>query len=551
MLTALLLLVVAGVVYLALERRFLKRQARLLSLLEATLESVGDGVLMVNRQGRMVEFNRRLVEMWRLPEEIVRSRDGFQALAWALEQVKHPQSILAHVKEISAVPASKTRDVIELKDGRIFNGASRPHAEGGAILGRVWSFRDITNERQLEESLRQAQRMEAIGRLSGGIAHDLNNLLMVVKGYSGLLAERLEPATALRKQAEEIGRATDRAAALTRELLSFSRRRPARPEWLDPNGMVRESEKLLSRLVGERIELTMKLDPTVGRICLDRGRLDQLLLNLAINARDAMPQGGRLTIETCHAGIEGRLSQTPRQVSPPGQARPEAGGQAMLVVSDTGVGMDAETQAHLFEPFYTTKKGRGTGLGLATVYAIVAEGKGQIFVESAPGRGTTFRVCFPQAGAPAEEAAAEGRPGEIRRAWRGSETVLVAESEEGVRRLVAEFLRARGYLVLEAAGGDEAVELGARYAGSIDLLLTNVTLAGIAGTELAAQLQRLRPNLRVVYMSGYPAAAIEGAGSSGQEAPFLQKPFEMATLGRKIREALGEPREKAKSAGAS
>jgi two-component system, cell cycle sensor histidine kinase and response regulator CckA len=543
MLAVLLPLAAVAAVYFAVEWRFRKRQAQLLSVLEATLESIGDGVVMVNRQGRMVEFNRRLVEMWRLPEGIVRSRDGFQALAWALEQVKRPETILAHLKELSARPGSETRDVVELKDGRTFEGASRPQTERGAVVGQVCSFRDITNERQLEESLRQAQRMEAIGRLSGGIAHDLNNLLMVVKGYGGLLAERLGPETALRKQAEEIGRATDRAAALTRELLSFSRSRPAKCEWVELNAVVRESEKLLGRLAGARIELGMKLDPAVGCICIGRSRLDQLLLNLAINARDAMPQGGRLIIETSRAGIEGRAGQTPLEASP--------GGQAMLVVSDTGVGMDAETQAHLFEPFYTTKKGRGTGLGLATVYAIVAESNGQIFVESAPERGTTFRICFPQACAPAQEPAAEPIPAELGRYCRGSETVLLAENEEGVRRLVAEFLRERGYVVLEAGGGDEAVDLGARYAGAIDLLLANVTLAGIAGPELAARLRRLRPNLRVVYMSGYPAAAIEGAGSAGREAFFLEKPFEMATLGRKVREALGQPRGNAKSAGSS
>jgi two-component system, cell cycle sensor histidine kinase and response regulator CckA len=543
MLAALILLAAAAAAYCALEWRFRRRQARLLSLLEATLESIGEGVVMVNRQGRMMELNRRLVEMWRLPEEILRSRDGFQALAWALDQVKRPETILAHLKELSARPASETRAVVELKDGRVFEGASRPHTERGAIAGQIWSFRDVTNERQLEESLRQAQRMEAIGRLSGGIAHDLNNLLMVVKGYGGLLAERLAPETALRKQAEQIGRATDRAAALTRELLSFSRGRPAKSERVELNAVVRESEKLLGRLVGERIELAVTLDATVGCICIDRSRLDQLLLNLAINARDAMPQGGRLTIETGYAGIESRAGQPSQPASPRGQA--------ILVVSDTGVGMDAETQAHLFEPFYTTKKGRGTGLGLATVYAIVAESNGQIFVESAPERGTTFRICLPHAGAPAQEPAPEPIPGELRRDWRGSETVLLAENEEGVRRLVAEFLRERGYLVLEAGTGDEAVELGARYAGAIDLLLANVALAGMAGTELAACLLRLRPNLRVVYMSGYPAAAIEGAGPALEEAPFLQKPFEMAALGRKIREALGELRGNAKSAGAS
>jgi len=550
------MLTVACAVFLALERRYLTRHGRLLSLLEAALDSVGDGVVVVNRHGRMVEFNRRLVEMWRLPEEIAQTRDGYRALAWMLEQVKTPQPILSHLKEISFRPQSETRDIVELKDGRVFENVSRPQMDRGAILGRVWTFRDITNERQLEDRLRQAQKMEAIGRLSGGIAHDLNNLLMVVKGYSGLLAERLELATPLRKQAEEIARATDRAAALTRELLSFSRKPATNVEWLELNQATRESEKVLSRLIGERIELAIKLDPAVGQICMDRGRLDQLLLNLAINARDAMPQGGRLTIETCCAGVDGSTAAaeaTPEErARSDGQSRVAAATeQAMLVVSDTGVGMDAETQAHLFEAFYTTKRGCGTGLGLATVYAIVAECQGKIFVKSAPGHGTTFRICFPASNEPAEAKTKERMPRERRHGTQVSETVLVAENEDGVRDLVADYLRHCGYLVLEAASGDEAIELGARYAGTIDLLLANLTLPGIPGMELAACLKRLRPRLSVVYMSGYPAGTVEGLELEGQEGLLLEKPFEMAALGNMVREALGTSRKKTKAAGAS
>jgi two-component system, cell cycle sensor histidine kinase and response regulator CckA len=536
MLTLFFLLASATVVYFALERRFLQRQARLLSLLDAALESVGDGIAVVNRQGRIVEFNHRFVEMWRLPGEIVRARDGYRGLAWILEQVKESQKILGQLKQISVNPESETRQLIELNDGRMFEGASRPQESQGAVLGRVWSFRDVTSERHLAEQLRRAQEMEAIGRLSGSIAHDLNNLLMVIKGYSAILAERLEPSGGLRKPVEEIGRATDRAAGLTRQLLSFGARQPAKLEWIDLNGVLRESEKLLGRLVGERIELVMTLDPALGRIRIDRGRLDQLLLNLAINARDAMPQGGRLAIETRRRTVEERLPGT----------RAEA--LTVLTVGDTGIGMDAETRARLFEPFFTTKKPHGTGLGLATVYAIVAENRGQISVESEAGCGTSFRISFPEAGEPAEDTNADGMPaGPLR----GSETVLVAEMDEGVRRLVGEFLRERGYLVLEAASGSEALELGARYAGTIDLLLASAMLAGMTGSDLAGRLSRLRPRLRVVFMSEYAPATMEGAAPAGREAPCLQKPFDMTALAMKVREALGASRAKEKAAGAS
>ena len=353
--------------------------------------------------------------------------------------------------------------------------------------------------RESEEQLRQAQKMEAVGRLAGGVAHDFNNLLMVMRGYGELLLNRLDANDPLRRNAEEIQEAAKRATALTQQLLAFSRKQVLQPKVLELNAVVTEVEKMLRRLIGEDIELAATLDLALGRVKADPGQIEQIILNLAVNARDAMPQGGRLTLRTANVTLDQAYARQHRGARP--------GPHVLLAVSDTGVGMDAETQSHIFEPFFTTKDaGKGTGLGLSTVYGIVKQSGGTIWVESAPGRGTTFEIYLPLV----EKAAASGElhpalpappPG-------GTETILVVEDEMSVRRLAAEFLGSNGYTVLEAQDGGEALQVCEEHRGPIHLLITDVVMPGMSGWELAVRLAGRRPEMKVIYMSGYTDDAI-------------------------------------------
>ena len=383
--------------------------------------------------------------------------------------------------------------------------------------------------RREQEQLRQAQRLEALGQLAGGVAHDFNNLLTVITGFTELVLARLGSVDPPRSYLEEITKAGNRASALTRQLLAFSRRQALAPEVIDLNAVVADTEKMLRRVIGEDIELRLALDPELWRVLADRSQLDQILVNLAVNARDAMPRGGRLTIET--ANVELDLAYTDRH--PP--VRP--GPYVRLTVSDTGCGMDAATQARIFEPFFTTKPpGEGTGLGLATVYGIVKQAEGYTWVYSEPGLGTTFKIYLPRAQvdvattstAPARPAAAAG----------GTETILVVEDEDQIRTLVRGVLRASGYTVLEARHGEEAVRLGEERPEPIHLLLADVVMPGMHGPELAERLVARHPGLKVLYMSGYTDQAVVERGVLQAGAPFLQKPFTPAVLRRKVRELL-------------
>jgi PAS domain S-box-containing protein len=382
---------------------------------------------------------------------------------------------------------------------------------------------------QTEAQLRQSQKMEAVGRLAGGVAHDFNNLLTVIRGYSELMLYRLGEHEPLRKEIEEVKKAADRAASLTGQLLAFSRRQFVAPKVVDLNAVVHNMEGMLRRLIGEDvIELSTVLDPNVGQIRADPSQIEQVIMNLAVNARDAMPSGGTLTIETGRVEVHRRI---------PGRVGPvEPGSYVLLLVRDTGHGMDEETQSHLFEPFFTTKeKGKGTGLGLSTVYGIVRQSGGSIIVESKPGRGSTFKIYFPHlvevAGA---IEGASGGPEHVR----GKETVLVVEDEPGVRTLVHETLKLHGYHVLEARHGIEALLTGARHPGPIHLLLTDVVMPQMSGPEVAEKLSPARPEMRVLYMSGYPDHPVFAQSRVKTDTAFLQKPFTPNTLVRKVREVL-------------
>jgi PAS domain S-box-containing protein len=392
-------------------------------------------------------------------------------------------------------------------------------------------FRDVTQRRQLEEQLRQAQKIEAVGRLAGGVAHDFNNLLNVITGYGQMLFRRLEDGPE-REKTRAILQAAERAAALTRQLLAFSRKQVLEPKVLDLNAVVEEMDEMLRRLIGEDIELQAELAPDLGRTRADPGQIEQVLMNLVVNARDAMPRGGRVTLETANAEMDEAYVRDHLGARP--------GRYVSLAVRDTGLGMDAETQKHIFEPFFTTKeKGKGTGLGLATVYGIVKQSEGYIWVDSAPGTGTTVRVYLPWA--EAEPVAEEPTRSVVRDdvPARGTETVLLVEDEEMVRRMTREVLEGAGYHVLEASSGFEALRVSSGHGGRLDLLLTDVVMPGMSGRELAERLAPVRPGIKVLYMSGHTDDAIFHHGVTQAGTGFLQKPFTPDALERRVRDLLG------------
>ncbi|MGP0096617.1 MAG: response regulator [Terriglobales bacterium] len=388
---------------------------------------------------------------------------------------------------------------------------------------------DITETRTLELQFRQAQKMEAIGRLAGGIAHDFNNLLMVISGYAEFLLERLGPDARLRGPAQEIANATQRATSLTRQLLAFSRKQMLAPKVLDLNEVVAENLKMLTRMIGEDIDLVMVPAPALGAVRADPGQIDQVIMNLAVNARDAMPQGGKLTIETANVTLDENFARTHPPLIP--------GDYIMLAISDTGVGMDDDTQTRIFEPFFTTKGAKGTGLGLSTVYGIVKQSGGFIFVDSQPHRGTAIRAYFPRTDGREDAAAVQDSVG-LPRADRGRETILVVEDEINLRRLVRQYLETQGYKILEAEDGAAALQIVDGYKSPIDLLLTDVIMPGMNGRELSTQVVKLIPEVRVLYMSGYTENAIGHDGLIDAGVNLLQKPFSLPALKERVREVL-------------
>ncbi|HZS71031.1 MAG TPA: PAS domain S-box protein [Candidatus Acidoferrum sp.] len=390
---------------------------------------------------------------------------------------------------------------------------------------------DITDRKQLEMQLQRSQRMEAVGRLAGGIAHDFNNLLTIIKGYTELALKRAGISEALAGDIQQIDGAADRASTLVRQLLAFGRKQVLQPKAIDLNGVVLGLHKLLLRLMGEDIEMVLDCAKKVATVKADPGQVEQVIMNLVVNARDAMPNGGRLTIETANVDLDSDYALDHATVKP--------GRYVMLAVSDTGTGMDAETQTHIFEPFYTTKaSGRGTGLGLSTVYGIVKQSGGYIWVYSELGRGSTFKVYLPIAEDPAEANAPPEKKGSARR---GSETILLVEDEGAVRELAEALLNADGYTVLAAQDPIHAEQLCAASDGRVQLLLTDVVMPGMSGRELARRIQARAPQVRVLYMSGYTDNVIARDGMLEPGIAFLQKPFTPAMLKQKIRDVLDAP----------
>jgi len=635
-----------------------------LSLLNATLESTADGILVVDREGKIVSFNQKFVHMWHIPESIIASRDDNRALEFVLDQLKDPESFLVKVRKLYNQPTAESFDLLEFKDGRVFERYSQPQWVGEQSVGRVWSFRDVTERKRteealresqqllkktfaglrdavfiidaetvkimdcnpaasemfgytreemvgqttsflhidsatleefrkhiyanveekgflylpefrmkrkkgesfptehsvvpleddqgkrigwvsvvrdltegkraekemaaLQEQLRQSQKMEAIGRLAGGIAHDFNNLLTIIKGYSQLSLLELKEGDVLKGNIEEIQRATERAANLTAQLLAFSRRQVMQMKVFDLNTLLRDLEEMLRRVIGEDVQLVTILTDDLGRTKIDPGQMEQVIMNLAINARDAMPSGGELIIETANVGFD--------ETHAHGHIAATSGRYVMLSVSDTGMGMTPEVREQAFEPFFTTKeKGKGTGLGLSTVYGIVKQSGGYIWVYSAPGQGTAVKIYLPRVEEEADALLRRGSPDSIPR---GSETVLVVEDEPSVRTLAAHILRDQGYRVLEAGEGEEALRVAQEHLAEIHLLLTDVVMPRMGGKELADRLKTLRPRVKVLFVSGFPDDAIAQHGILAPSIAFLQKPFSPATLAQKVREVL-------------
>lgn len=421
------------------------------------------------------------------------------------------------------------------KDGRkiICDWSNTPIKDPDGKVSDVLSMvQDITERKQLEDQFRQAQRLEALGRLTGGVAHDFNNLLTVILGHCEMMMRKMEEETPLRKRLSVIRETGQRAAGLVRQLLAFSRKQVLNPRVLDLNKIVANTDKMLRRLIGEDIEIETILKPELWHVEADPGQMEQVVMNLATNARDAMPQGGKLTIETRNVELDETYAQKHAEVTP--------GPYVMFAMSDNGCGMDPETMLHIFEPFFTTKGiGKGTGLGLATIHGIVKQSGGHIWVYSELGEGTTFRVYFPKSQkAPGTEAEQEIVS---TREMSGDETVLVVEDEAGVRRLVCDVLADNGYAVLEAADGKKALEKCGGHKGPIHLLVTDVVMPEMGGAELAKQMMEKHPDLKVLFTSGYTDDAIVHHGVLDKGVEFIEKPFTPASLSRKVREVLDKP----------
>ncbi len=497
---------------------------------QALMESASQGIVAINHKGLIQVVNNKAEELFGY------SRDELigQSMEMLLPERLRQQHV-GHRRDYFSRPRARPMGIGLDLAGRRKNGQEFPieislnYVEVGGEALALSFITDISERIRLEQQLRQSQKMEAVGQLAGGVAHDFNNLLTVIQGYSGMALDGLQPDNPFREPLEEIERAAASAAALTRQLLAFSRRQVVRPKILNLNTVIAQMENMLRRVIGEDVELIIATTGELDSVQADPGFIEQIVMNLAINARDAMPEGGKLMIETANLFLDKEYIGAHLSV--------KTGPHAMLAVTDTGTGMSREVQTRLFEPFFTTKpQGKGTGLGLATVYGIVQQMEGSIFVYSEPGKGSTFKILLPVAGpSAAKEEEEMAAPSSLA----GRETILLVEDEDGVRKFVRSMLERQGYRILEAAHGEAALAIAAEPANTIDLLLTDVIMPRMNGPDLADQLGRIRPRLKVLFMSGYTDRSIRLQDRLNDDSNFIQKPFTPTALARKVRELLG------------
>ncbi|MFO1019161.1 MAG: PAS domain S-box protein [Planctomycetales bacterium] len=500
--------------------------------LRVTLQSIGDGVIATDAQAN-VQFLNAVAET---------------LTGWASQEASgHPLEQVFQIINESSRQTVQNPARRAIQEGRIVglanhtlliskDGTERPIAdsaapiedEQGKLMGVVLVFRDVTEAKRLEEQFRQAQKMEAVGRLAGGVAHDFNNLLTVINGYGKYLEDDPTLSQDNRLYVTQIQKAGEQAAVLTRQLLAFSRQQLLQPSILSLNDVIKATGTMLERLIGEDIKLATLLGPSLRPVKVERGQIEQVLMNLALNARDAMPQGGNLSIETANINLDESYTRTHADVIP--------GPHVVLSVSDNGCGMDQKTLGRIFEPFFTTKEpGKGTGLGLATVYGVIKQSGGHVTVYSEPGKGTTFKIYLPQVDPPLEsrldivpDTAPKG----------GSETILVVEDAELIRNLACHILRSQGYTVLEASNGKEALKAVEQHPGVIHMVLTDVVMPEMSGRQLSERLRVVKPGLKVLFMSGYTDDAVVRHGVLEAETNFIQKPFSPSSLAGKVRDLL-------------
>jgi PAS domain S-box-containing protein len=497
----------------------------------ALVDGVKDVIFALAPDGEVTALNLAFEDVTGWPREEWLGRPFVELLH--VDDVPRALELLRMAPRGQQRPTAQLRvrtSQVDYRLGEVHTSVQLRDGEVVAVLGIV---RDITDRVRLEAQLRQAQKMEAVGRLAGGVAHDFNNLLTAISSYSELLLTDLAREDPRRADVEEIRKATERAAGLTRQLLAFSRRQVLQPKVVDLNAVIAGAERLLRRLIGEDIALVTRLDPELGAVKADAGQLEQVIINLAVNAREAMRDGGTLTLETANAEIEAAAQTAEQSIVPPGS-------YVLLRISDTGAGMDAETKRHLFEPFFTTReKGKGTGLGLATVYGIVKQSGGFIWVDSEPSQGAAFRIFLPRVDEAAPAVERVVRTVEPRAV--GTETILLVEDEDAVRAVARESLRRQGYAVLEAPDAESALKVSGGFAGRIELLLTDVVMPGLSGRVLADRLATQRPDTKVLFMSGYTDDAIVRHGVLEPGLNYLQKPFTPDVLAHKVRAILDAP----------
>jgi two-component system, cell cycle sensor histidine kinase and response regulator CckA len=490
-------------------------------------ENANDIIYTLDLEGNFTSINKKGEQLTGyLREEILQMNiasiiaPGYMEIARQKLDEKLANSSETTIYELEIICKDRSLIPVEVSSRAIY--------EAGKTVGIQGIARDISERNRLEDQLRQAQKMESIGRLAGGVAHDFNNLLTAIIGYSQMAMRHLPPDNPAQNEILEVEKAGQRAAELTKQLLAFSRKQVLQPKILDLNQVITGIKRMLGRLIGEDIELSTRLSADLGKVRADPGQIEQIIMNLAVNARDAMPQAGKLTIETENVELQEVYSQAHLAVKP--------GAYVVLAFSDTGIGIDKETQSQIFEPFFTTKeKGKGTGLGLSTVYGIVKQSGGNILVNSEPGKGTTFKIYLPLI---KEPSTVDETPPPIIESFIGTETILLVEDEEMVRQLARKILQASGYTVLETTSVANALERFEQDAGKIDLIITDVIMPGMSGRELVQQLAQKDIKAKALYMSGYTNNPISSEAILEEGMAFLQKPFTPGDLLRKVREVL-------------